>query len=187
MIIKNVSEDNLLRDNFLSGNEEAYGLIYEKYSKKLFIQGLQFTSNRELIKDCIHDVFVKVYKNKANLNPRSNLKIYLFVALRNSIITAIKKQKILFGILDESEYGQISDSSNIENDLINKENETYKKTLVAKALYSLTIRQREVIHYRFYENMSIDEICVLMEMNYQSVQNLIQRSLKKIDHYLKKR
>ncbi len=154
--------------------------------KKLFIQGLQFTSNREVIEDCIHDVFVKIYKNRANLKSLNNLKVYLFVALRNSIITAIKKQKIPFETLDESEYGQISDSSNIEDDFINKESETHKHTLVAAALHSLTIRQREVIHYRFYENMSIDEISVLMEMNYQSVQNLIQRSLKKINQFLKK-
>jgi RNA polymerase sigma factor (sigma-70 family) len=184
---KNISEDNLQWDDFLSGNEEAYCSIYKKYSKKLFIQGLQFTSDRELIRDCIHDVFVKIYKNRTNLKPLNNIRIYLFVALRNSIITAIKKRKILFETLDElPEHSQIADSSNIEDDLINKENETNKNTLVAKALRTLTIRQREVIYYRFYENMNIDEICLLMDMNYQSVQNLIQRSLKKINNSLKK-
>ncbi|GHV38023.1 RNA polymerase [Bacteroidia bacterium] len=183
---KNVSEDNLQWNDFLSGNEEAYCLIYEKYSKKLFIQGLQFTSDKELIKDCIHDIFVKIYKNRANLKSPDNIKVYLFVALRNSIITAIKKRKIQFETLDGlPEYNQI-DTGNTEDDHIAKENETDKHLLVAKALRILTIRQREAILYRFYENMNIGEISILMDMNYQSVQNLIQRSLKKINHFLKK-
>ncbi|MCD8269308.1 MAG: hypothetical protein LUD46_13230 [Parabacteroides sp.] len=30
------------------------------------------------------------------------------------------------------------------------------------------------------QELSMDEICILMNLNYQSAQNLIQRSLKKI-------
>lgn len=44
----------------------------------------------------------------------------------------------------------------------------------------LTDRQREVIYHRFIEELSMEEIGVLMQMNTQSVQNLIQRSLKKM-------
>lgn len=184
---KSISKDNLLWNNFLSGDESAYGLIYEKYSKNLFILGLQFTSDRELVKDCVHDVFMKIYKNRANLKPVNNLKIYLFIALRNSIITAIKGQKIhTETLIESSDYSLTADYNTIEEILINKESEGGKSRLIAKLLTQLTSRQRKVIHYRFYEGLSIEEISTLMEMNYQSVQNLLQRSLRKITDYLKK-
>ena len=51
---------------------------------------------------------------------------------------------------------------------------------VREALRLLTDRQREIIYYRYIEELSIEEIASLMDMNYQSVQNSIQRSIKKI-------
>ncbi len=43
----------------------------------------------------------------------------------------------------------------------------------------LTPRQREVIYYRFIEELSYDDICQIMGLNYQSAYNLLQRSLQK--------
>ncbi|MDR1502077.1 MAG: sigma-70 family RNA polymerase sigma factor [Prevotella sp.] len=182
---KNISDDELLWNNFLSGSEDAYSLIYKKYSKRLVIQGLQFTADKELIKDTVHDVFVKIYKNRIKLVPVSNIKVYLFIALRNSIITSLKKRRERFCRLDEMLEDLISTDNSIEEEYIKKECRTETQQLIGKILLLLTIRQREVIHYRFFEGMSIDEISELMDMNNQSVQNLLQRSLKKINEFLK--
>ena len=51
---------------------------------------------------------------------------------------------------------------------------------VKDILSILTPRQKEFIYYRFIQEMSMEDICILMDINYQSAQNLIQRSLKKI-------
>lgn len=51
---------------------------------------------------------------------------------------------------------------------------------IRTVLSLLTDRQREIIYYRYIEELSIEEIAVLTGMNYQSVQNTIQRSLKRI-------
>ncbi|MDR0506093.1 MAG: RNA polymerase sigma factor [Dysgonamonadaceae bacterium] len=182
-----ISEDYLLWKGFLSGDIQAYSTIYEKYAKKLIVQGLLFTSDRELIKDCVHDIFVKLYRNHTSLKPVNNLKEYLFMALRNTVISAIMKQKTGFeSIYDQDEYLQIADSGSIEDDFIINETMQINKDLIANILSKLTIRQREAVHYRFYENMSIDEISALMNMNYQSTQNLLQRALKKLNQILKK-
>lgn len=178
---KNLFEDDVsLWNSFINGNDDAYCHIYEKYAKRLFIQGLQFIPDRELVKDCIHDVFVKIYSNRTKLSSTDNIKMYLFIALKNTLINELRKRKIYFDILDENvEYG-MTDNNSGEFLLINKETERVNQYKVDNILSKLTTRQREVIYYRFIECMSMDEICSLMDMNYQSVQNLLQRSVKKI-------
>ncbi|WP_455786691.1 RNA polymerase sigma factor, partial [Parabacteroides goldsteinii] len=52
--------------------------------------------------------------------------------------------------------------------------------MINEILALLTPRQKEIIYYRFIQELSMDEICILMNLNYQSAQNLIQRSLKKV-------
>lgn len=178
-------DDESLWNSFIAGNEDAYSYIYEKYSRSLFLQGLQFTLDKELVRDCIHDIFVKIYDNRTRMKPVHNLRVYLFVALRNSISTALKKRKIWFDELEE-ESVNISDNNSIEDDFINKEIENNRQQMISNVFASLTVRQKEVVHYRFIQAMNMEEICTIMDMNYQSVQNLIQRSIKKIKESVKK-
>ena len=59
--------DSLLWKRFLEGDSSAYSQIYNQTVQELFRYGLLYTSDRELVKDCIHDVFVKIYTNRAKL------------------------------------------------------------------------------------------------------------------------
>lgn len=68
----------------------------------------------------------------------------------------------------------------VEDEFINNEQYNNQQKKVKEILSILTPRQKEIIYYRFIQEMSMEEICILMDMNYQSAQNLIQRSLKKI-------
>ena len=61
--------DSLLWKRFLEGDSSAYTQIYNRTVQDLFRFGLLYTSDKELIKDCIHDVFVKIHMNRAKLAP----------------------------------------------------------------------------------------------------------------------
>ena len=67
-----------------------------------------------------------------------------------------------------------------ENDFINEEERREQINEIKKILHVLTPRQREIIYYRFIEEMEYDEICQIMDINYQSAYNLLQRSLQKV-------
>ena len=55
-----------------------------------------------MVKDCIHDVFVKIYTNRAKLTPTDNIIAYLMVALKNTLFNALKKTSDSFS-LDEAD------------------------------------------------------------------------------------
>ena len=83
--------DSLLWKRFLEGDSSAYTQIYNRTVQDLFRFGLLYTSDKELIKDCIHDVFVKIHMNRAKLAPTDNIAAYLTVALKNTLFNALKK------------------------------------------------------------------------------------------------
>ena len=60
------------------------------------------------------------------------------------------------------------------NGQINEEN----RIKVTTALNKLTSRQREAIYLRFFENLNFETIAQVMEMNIQSVRNLIHRAMQ---------
>ena len=51
--------------------------LYDKHIDNLFAVVSRFSSDREMIKDCIQDVFVKLYTKKDNLDNVENIDSYL--------------------------------------------------------------------------------------------------------------
>lgn len=172
----NTSDHNLWM-NFINGNDDCFEIIYKEYADVLFRYGIQFTSNGDIVKDAIHDVFVKLYNDRQHLKAEANIKFYLFTCLKNRLYNLLKRDLFFDKIdLEEAEFLDPGAEDLVTNALSQRE----MQRTVRFVLDLLTDRQREIIYYRYIEELSIEEIAVLTEMNYQSVQNSIQRSLKRI-------
>ena len=172
--------DSLLWKRFLEGDSSAYTQIYNRTVQDLFRFGLLYTSDKELIKDCIHDVFVKIHMN---------LAAYLTVALKNTLFNALKKttDSLSFDEIGEREETVDESPSTPETIYINNEQEKQVQATVHTMMSVLTDRQREIIYYRYIKEMSIDEISKVTDMNNQSVSNSIQRALGRIRDLFKRK
>ena len=162
---------------FLKGDKEAYSWIYQNNIQALYRYGLRFTGNTELIKDCVQEVFTTLYKNRKHLPVPENVKVYLFVSLKNNLIRMMQREAIY---KDDPESVPFSLEPTVEEQYIEQETQDIQQARLKEILSLLTPRQQEIIYYRYIQELSMDEICSIMNLNYQSAQNLIQRSLKKI-------
>lgn len=184
MQLEKNKEDTILWQQFLTGDDIAYSKLYKQYIDDLFAYGMYFTSDRESVKDCIQDVFLSLYKDRSKLRNIDNLKRYLLASLKYELFDLFKKS-IEYYQIDTMEPAFEMEYS-AEDIFITKEKDRQNKTKIDKILCLLTPRQREVIYYRFVEELSYDDIGQLMQMNYQSVRNLIHRSILKIRETLPK-
>ncbi len=180
------TDDPILWNSFRNGDDEAYTLIYKKYVQSLYFQGLQFTQNKEVIKDCIQEVFTKLYRYRSNLGDTDNIKYYLLVSMRNQLITATTKERKYSDTQPENTAHEDLIEKNIEEALIEQEDTMANEDKIKLIMSLLTDRQQEAIRYRYIECLDSQEICKLMGLNYQSLQNILSRSLKKIRQHIKK-
>lgn len=175
---KERNADQLIWENFLCGDDEAYTYIYRQYSQALYAYGMHFTADKGLVEDCVQDVFVKIYQNRKRLQSTDNIKLYLFISLKNKLFNVFRKD-IKYSQIDTLEPVFAAEYT-IEDEIIQNEKEQFLNEKMIRMLEVLSPRQKEIIYYRFVEGLSYEEICQIMDMNYQSTQNLIQRSLKKL-------
>ena len=178
MTTKKRNSDQIIWENFLCGDDEAYTYIYREYSQALYAYGMHFTSDKGLVEDCIQDVFIKIFQNRRHLQSTDNIKLYLFIALKNKLFNIFRKD-IKYSQIDSLEPVFAAEYT-IEDEIIENEREQVLNEKMIRMLEVLSPRQKEIIYYRFVEGLSYEEICQIMDMNYQSTQNLIQRSLKKL-------
>ena len=87
-----ISEENLWL-LCLNGDRDAFKEMYCRFYSLLYYYGLKLVSDKELVKDCIQDIFIKIIQNHSTLSPTLNVKGYLIKTLRNKIIDTIEKEK----------------------------------------------------------------------------------------------
>ncbi|MCD8471443.1 MAG: sigma-70 family RNA polymerase sigma factor [Parabacteroides chartae] len=121
---------------------------------------------------------MKLYSKRQQLNSTGSIKFYLLVAMKNELFNIFRKN-ITFYSIHTMEYDLASDIQ-LEDKLISDEESIERNNMISQILEILTPRQREVIYYRYIEELSFAEIEQLMQINVQSIQNLIQRSIKKV-------
>ena len=172
-------EIDLLWQKFLDGDDSSLDRLYSKYIQVLFVYGLQFTVDRELVKDCIQDIFVKIYETKTQHRHVKNILVYLHIGLKNRIFNAQKRDMIHAKYVNSLEASPI-DEFTAEHRLEWIEEEQHKRNMVEAIMKLLTPQQKKVVQYRYIEDLSLEEISIILKINYQSVQNVLQRAINKI-------
>lgn len=164
---------------FKEGQKNAYAEIYEKYAKAMYAYGMRFTNNYELIEDSIHDIFVKLHSDRKKLPEVNNIKFYLFVSLKNTLFNKKSELSKTFS-LDLLETHLPSPTFTVEEKIILEEQITEYKNVLSLINSILSTRQKQVIYYKYVEQLSYKEISVIMDINIQSAKNMSQIALKKI-------
>ena len=173
----NHSTDTLLA-SFPAGNMASFSQLYNLHINVLFNYGLKLTIDKELLKDCIHDIFVKLYTKKDELGTIDNLRSYLFISLKNKLCDELRRRMYMSDTAVEEV--SISTPTDVEDDYMEEEQRKNEFSLVRRLLDQLSPRQREALTLYYIEEKKYEDICEIMNMNYQSVRNLMHRGLTKL-------
>ena len=173
----NHSTDTLLA-SFQAGNMAAFSQLDDLHINILFNYGLKLTIDKELLKDCIHDIFVKLYTKKDELGTIDNLRSYLFISLKNKLCDELRRRMYMSDTAVEEV--SISTPTDVEDDYMEEEQRKNEFSLVRRLLDQLSPRQREALTLYYIEEKKYEDICEIMNMNYQSVRNLMHRGLTKL-------
>ncbi|WKN30653.1 sigma-70 family RNA polymerase sigma factor [Porifericola rhodea] len=167
-----------LWQKFKQGDKAAFILIYNQYFDVLYSYGYQFTQDEELIKDCIHDVFAEIRQSRERLSDTNNIRYYLLKSFKSRFLYYQKKKSFLLSEDYYSDGYHFQFSFSTEQKIIEAQISHEKVEKLNRAVQKLSPRQREVIYYFFYEELSIDAIKELMNVsNRRSIQNIVYRAL----------
>lgn len=149
----------------------ALSVLYKRYINSLYNLGLHFTTDKNLVEDVLQDLFLDFWKKNKALPEILHVKVYLLKAVRNQLLRKIAHPKLQS--LNGSE-DFISDDAEHEEDF------SQPKINLKKVISNLPERQAEVIHLRYFQNLRNREIAKIMNIEAQSVANLLRRALTKL-------
>lgn len=159
-----------------NGDRSALGLIFKAHYQALHHYGMKICPDDTLIKDLLQDFFLYLYDHRENLSELDHIRPYLFTSFRRRLFRQLKtdsrKEDSLKKLFDEGYYIHFS----AEELLIEQEESANRKSILIQMLTNLPPRQQEAIYLRYYCDLSIKEIAVVMSISYQATVNTMYKA-----------
>lgn len=162
------------------GDRSAFNSLIRLHYPLLLNYGTKISKDQSLVEDCIQELFIYLWEHRSTLADVVVVKAYLIKSLRRRVINQLttKDQKLVDRVENFSDdlRGSFFTFSH-EKFLIDLENSEVVQTKLNSAIANLPDRQREAIFLKYYSGLSYEEIAQVMDMEKQSVANVLRRAL----------
>ena len=118
--------------------------------------------------DIMLEAFSIAATERAKFSGKSSLKTWLFAIGRNQGLKYLRKNRMTALPLNEA---IVSDGGTPDVEILKNE----RNKLLYKALENINPEYRQALHLTYFEEMSNDEVAVVMDKSKKQVYNLIAR------------
>tara|TARA_B110000503_G_scaffold64109_1_gene101113 strand:+ start:21869 stop:22432 length:564 start_codon:yes stop_codon:yes gene_type:complete len=173
-----------LTDKFLwkalkEGDLNAFSVLFESYYPQLHSYGLKISKSTVVTEDTLQDFFLYVYEHRENLSDLDTIAPYLFTSYKRFLIKVMKKNEKMKHT-DFSNENLVDIQFTAEEVITNQETVIFKNKNLSLLLNKLPKRQKEAIYLKYYSGLKATEISEIMDINYQSVVNILYKAIKSL-------
>ncbi|MGE5392133.1 MAG: RNA polymerase sigma factor [Candidatus Saccharibacteria bacterium] len=164
------------------GKQEAFGRIYDHFRDKIYRFVFFRIGHREISEDILADTFVKAWVKIGQVNSPKALSGWLYQVAKNNIIDYYRIRKTTVDLEEVEDF--------LEEDAINPVDEanlTIEHRKIMILLERLPADQQEVIRYKFFEDMTNEEIAHVMNKTEGAIRVIQHRAILKLKELLHKK
>ena len=174
------SSEYELISSIKSGDSAAFRELFLTYCQPLIRFANRFINDVTLAEDIVQEVYLKIWLNRQNLNPKLNIKSYLFVAVKNQTFKQLRQQKIRRTFDEKPQFfpPHIPTPEDIFN---SKEVES----TVLKAIEELPTKCRLIFSMNRFDRLTYSEIAEILNLSVKTIETQMGRALVHLRQRLK--
>ncbi|MGO9117395.1 MAG: RNA polymerase sigma factor [Desulfomonilaceae bacterium] len=181
----NLTDEELVQ-RVQNGSEFAFNELVDRHSDMVYRQARAISGSVHEVEDIVQETFLKVFKYIDRFSPsKASFKTWLLTIARNqsiNVFSSLKRKAVRLFAEQEIEGGDWGSPTNHMSTTDAESLLSIKQEFsrVTAALKKIPERQRTALLLKAQENMSYEEIAIIMQTSASAVESLIFRARKTI-------
>ena len=143
------------------GDLEALGELYDRYRLLVYRTALAITSDRDAANDLLQDVFLRLYRFAARIDPQRPLEPWLYRMTANLAYTWLKRNRRWLKPLEELAEWLVGPGRNSTYEVVESHDEWDQ---LQRAVARLPFAQRVVVVLYYLNDLSLQEIAEILDV-----------------------
>lgn len=179
-----ILSDEVLVDLMRHDDQQAFAMLYKRYSGALYAHAYNFIHDREESKDVLQKVFAKIWDIRSQIPLNINISAYLYQTVKNALINHIARSKVADRYVDSL----ASFASSYVADTDHSIREKQLQEIIQYEIAQLPTKMREIFELSRTQYLSHRQIAEKLGISEKTVKNQITNALKllraKLPHLL---
>ena len=158
----------------------TFTTLFKDYRLELYNTAFKITKSKATAEDIVHDVFLKLWLKRAELDNIEKFRSYLFVMARNRVLDKIKKYKRESHLTENLNYRTVT-GEDIEDRITSREYAYLLKKTVAR----MPLKQQHAFRLVKETGLSYKETASILHISDLTVKKHITNALKFISYHFK--
>lgn len=176
------SVTNLLLQGSKDGDKESFQALYHFTYKKLLLIAAHYLVDKTKIEDVVEESYLKIYAGLDTLDPEKDSYNWMCKTVQTTAYEynerRCKRAEISMEELTWSAEGKYVSVFAYADEVIERSD-------LLEALKRLTVTKQEIVYYRFWEELTYEEIAERMEMGKTTVHDQMKAIKRELGKYLK--
>lgn len=166
------------------GDTEKFGLLVDRYQKKLLRYGRKFLLSTENIEDLVQDTFIKTYQNIQSFDSKQKFSSWIYRIAHNTFINAIKRKSLnpIYLLNLDTFIPHLAYEDTAAREREQKE----IKAVLDSSMDQLSAHYREILVLYYYEELSYKEIADILRLPVGTVGIRLKRARQQLQKLLPK-
>ena len=173
-LTKKITDQELI-EMCLKGKDFGYTELYNRYARGIYNSISRIVSHTAEAEDILQDTFCLIFGDMKKLQQVSSVEGWVRRIAINKSISHLRRQKIAFTDLGETEIADDEQQTADENDIFDCRVEDVRKSIEA-----LPPGYKTIINLYLFEKLSQEEIAGMLGLSHSTVRTQYHRAKNKI-------
>lgn len=155
-------------------NKKAFENLFVHFYDSLCKFAWRYTRSQHISEELVQDVFLKVWKSRATLDPERDIKSYLYQSVRNKALNLLKHKNLAEEYNSKIEW--LNPSPSIQEHDYEEESEFVQAA--QKAIEALPEGARQVYKLSRKDGLTYREIAYVLDISPKTVESQMSRALQ---------
>ena len=181
-----IEQESKIIRRILSGDHEAYALLVENYKGPVYNLAYRLTGRHQDEEDLAQEIFIRAFEALERFNETKNFFPWLYTIALN-VIRNHKKKKTPVPVRDIENPVFLNTTDGNESltsdEIVRRKQEA---EILAVTIQKLPTPQQEAVVFRYYQELTFEEIAHIQGVSLGAAKMRVYRGLKQLAEWMTK-